>query len=370
MHDTWGAWCAKFGPPLDIVSAAPAVLDRISIRPPTHTVWENPLEEAYYGAGEGRSVAKHQAVSLYHLKDVSIAGSESFMFTEPHKMLRLDPSMNDFSLRKVRRPISWLARRVDGPVLSLGSRSTENYGHFLCEHLPLVLLARERLGAGLPLKILATPDQAWWQAEYLARLGENPENVVEGSRGTVFCPDVWLVPSVVLAERSDLYEPEVYREIARRFKRGVRPRRKDRSLFLTRRDAPRRRLVNEDEVFAALQRVYPNLERVSLARMSLQSQIELFAEARVVVGTTGQELRYLLFCEGALSIQLVPGNRAPENTYHLWAANFDRLGLTHGNRCLSLYAEEPYRQGDWVFPIEALKKALKRLETLDEARVR
>jgi hypothetical protein len=42
--------------------------------------------------------------------------------------------------------------------------------------------------------------------------------------------------------------------------------------------------------------------------------------------------------------------------------------MIHGNRCLSLYAGEPFLKGDWSFPLKTLKMALRRLETLGEAR--
>jgi hypothetical protein len=363
-HDARGAWCARFGPPLEIVSACAAIVERIPIRAAGRTVWENPLEAAYYGHGEGRAVVEHPEVLLYRLKEISITGSEVLMFSAPHTLLRLDPSLNNFAPRKVRRPIGWLARRVEGPVLPLGGRGTGNRGHFLCEHLPRLLLAREHLGAEFPLKTLVTPGHAAWQTEYLARFGEDPARVVEGSRGTVFCPDVCFVPNLSLREGADLYEPGVYREIARRFKRGLAPRRTGRRLFVTRRDAPSRRLLNEDEVFAAFRAVYPGLELLSLSGMSLADQVALFAGASVVVGAHSQAFRNLLYCEDALAIQLVPGPRAPGNEYVPWAANYERLGLIHGNRCLSLYAEEPYRQGDWAFPLEALRRSLERLRAL------
>jgi hypothetical protein len=364
VHEARGAWCAKFGPPLEIVSVAPAILERVSLRTAGRTVWENPLEAAYYGPGQGRAVVEHPEVLLYRLKDISITGSEVLMFTAPHTLLRLDPSLHNFSPRKVRRPISWLARRVEGPLLPLGGRGTGNRGHFLCEHLPRLLLARERLGVDYPLKALVPHGHASWQTEYLARLGEDPASVIEGSRGTVFCPDVRFVPNLSLRESADLYEPDVYREIARRFKRGLPQRRAGRCLFVTRRDAPSRRLLNEEEVFAAFRAAYPGLELVRLSGMSLADQIGLFADATVVVGAHSQAFRNLLYCEGALAIQLVPGPRAQGNQYVPWAANYERLGLIHGNRCLSLYADEPYREGDWTFPLEALRRALERLRTL------
>jgi capsular polysaccharide biosynthesis protein len=233
-----------------------------------------------------------------------------------------------------------------------------------------LLLARERLGEGYPLKMLLTPGHAHWQTEYLERLGEDPSNVVEGSRGTVFCPEVWFVPNLSTASIVDLYQPDVYREIARRFKSGLPAVRDRRLLFITRKDAPSRRLSNEDDVFATFQEAYPGLERISISGMPLSRQVALFADARLVVGAHSQAFRNLLYCEGALTIQLVPGSRTPDNEYVPWAVNYERLGLIHGNRCLSLFAGEPYRQGDWAFPLARLGEALRRLGAIEEAGLR
>ena len=369
LHDARAAWCARFGPPLEIVTEAPAVRERIALRPASRTVWENPLEEAFYGPGEGRAEIEHPAASLYSLENIYVTGSEGLLFAGPRTLLRFCVSQNDIAQKKMRRPIALLARRIDVAVLPLGGRGVGNRGHFVCEHLPRLLLARERLGIDFPLKVLVTPGHRAWQAEYLGRLGENPNDVIEGSRGTVYCPQAWFVPNLSATERADLYQPDVYREIARRFKNGVTRRGQARRLFLTRRDALSRRLLNEDEVFAALRDVWPDLERVSLAGMRLREQIELFLGARVVVGPHSQTFRNLLYCEGALSIQLVPGHRAADNAYRIWADNYDRLGTIHANRCLSLYPEQPYRDDDWSFPMESLRRALERLSTLGEMRL-
>jgi capsular polysaccharide biosynthesis protein len=304
---------------------------------------------------------------LYRFADVCVTGAEATMFTGRHTLLRLDSSQSEISSRKIRRPISWLSRHVGGPILLLGGRGAVNRGHFLCEHLPRLLLAREHLGADYLLKILLTPGHAAWQTEYLIRLGEDPANLVEGSLGTVFCPDVWFVPNLSPESTMELYDSGVYREIARRFKRGLPPRRAERSLFITRKDAPSRRLLNEDEVFAVLRGVYPDLERVSLSGMSLAEQIAMFADAKLVVGAHSQAFRNVLYCAAALMIQLVPGIRSPDNEYAPWATNYERLGLLHGNRCLSLYAGRPWRGGDWMFPLDDLQQAIERLRNTPEA---
>ncbi len=364
LHDARAAWCARFGPSLEIVSDSPAVRERILLRPASRTVWHNPLEAAFYGPGEGRAVVEHPEAFLYSLADIYVTGSEGLLFAGPHTLLRFCASQNDIAQRKMRRPIRALARRVDGAVLPLGGRGVGNRGHFLCEHLPRLLMAHEYLGRDVPLKILVTPGHRDWQAQYLARLGVDPNHVVEGSRGTVHCPQAWFVPNLSATERADLYQPDVYREIARRFKHGVTAGSRRRQLFLTRQDAPSRRLQNEDEVFALLRGTWPELERLSLAGMSLGEQIALFGEARVVIGPHSQSFRNLLYCEGALSIQLVPGRRGSDNAYRVWADNYDRLGTLHANRCLSLYSDEPYRDGDWSFPLESLRGALRRLADL------
>jgi hypothetical protein len=185
----------------------------------------------------------------------------------------------------------------------------------------------------------------------------------------VFCSDLRFVPNLSSGAIVELYEPGVYREIARRFKRGLARGGPGRRLFVTRKDAPARRLLNEDQAFEAFRAAYPGLERVSLSGMTLQEQVALFADARLVVGAHSQAFRNLLYSERALAIQLVPGPWDAGNEYLPWACNYERLGLIHGNRCLSLYTGAPYPGGDWEFPPDALRQALARLRGLDLAAV-
>jgi capsular polysaccharide biosynthesis protein len=309
-------------------------------------------------------MVEHGEALLYRLADVCVTGAEATMFTGRHTLLRLDSSQSEISSRKIRRPISWLSRHVGGPILLLGGRGAVNRGHFLCEHLPRLLLAREHLGADYLLKILLTPGHAAWQTEYLIRLGEDPANLVEGSLGTVFCPDVWFVPNLSPESTMELYDSGVYREIARRFKRGLPPRRAERSLFITRNDAPLRRLLNEDDVFEVCRRAYPDVERISMSGLSLSEEIALFANAKLIIGPVGQAFRSVLWCEGALTIQLSPGTRSSDNPYLPWATDSERLGLIHGNRSLSLYAGQPYSGGDWIFPLDDFRQAIERLALL------
>ena len=365
LHDAWGAWCAKFGPKLKITTDSPAICDRILIRAASQTEWTDTLEAAYYGSAETSIIIKHPAVSLCHLKVVSIIGRESFLFTHPHELLRLDSSMDSSPIKKIRRPIGFISRRIKGSALSLGSRYTDNHYHFLFEHLPLILLAREYIGAGSALNILITPGQSWWQKEYLTKLGEAPERIIELCHGTLKCEDAWVIPNHPLKERALPFEAGIYREIARRLKKGINQTNRNRRVFITRKDAHRRRLHNEDEIFMELQHTYPNLELVSLSSTSLNEQIAIFSETCLIISPAGQAVRNIIFCEGALLIELIPGRRNPENIFHEWARTVTHLAMAQGNRHLPLYSDSDYHQdeSDWMFPVTSLKKALLWLES-------
>jgi Glycosyltransferase 61 len=366
LHDARARWCARFGPPLQIVSDASCIRQKILLRPALQTNWANPLELQFYGDSAQPAIAQNKEVMLYKLDNIWITGSEALMFCGPHTLLRLDSSQIEMtaSSPKIRRPISRLAHRIEGQIMQLGGRGTGNRGHFLCEHLPRLLLAREKLGNDYPLKILLTPDNADWQTDYLVHLGEDPRNMVEGSRGTLFCPQAWFVPDLSPGPTMEIYQPDIYREIARRFKRGLSPRGARRSLFITRNDAPTRRLLNEDEIFEACRDVYPDMERIAMSKLSLSEQIALFADAKIVIGALGQPFRSVLWCEGALTIQLSPGPRSPVNPYLQWATYSERLGLIHENRSITLYAGPPSTPHDWVFPLADFRRSLDRLASL------
>lgn len=81
-----------------------------------------------------------------------------------------------------------------------------------------------------------------------------------------------------------------------------------RKLYITRSDAPMRRLVNED---ALMDRLAPlGFERVSLSGMAVREQIQLFASASVIIGPHGAGLANVVFCEPeTLVIELMSPTR-------------------------------------------------------------
>jgi hypothetical protein len=74
-------------------------------------------------------------------------------------------------------------------------------------------------------------------------------------------------------------------------------------IFISRRDAPSRHIVNEDEIFELFKA--KGFERYDTGKMSVVEQIALFAQAEMVVGEHGAGLTSIMFCkQGTKVIEL------------------------------------------------------------------
>ena len=205
------------------------------------------------------------------------------------------------------------ARRLDGIAFSLltgvpGKRT--NYFHFLMERLPEHLAA---LGAAveafgrLTLLLPATdhPLEAVLVSEARRRHPELPVRRIRTSE-KLRCKAVVFHR----VRRSSIYRSPANRRLlsmtveAMRQSLQVSPTaEKTRRLFVSRADARKPRLLNEDEVFARLERF--GFERVMPGRLPVADQVALFSGAQAVAGPHGAGLTNLIFMpEGGAVIEL------------------------------------------------------------------
>lgn len=106
---------------------------------------------------------------------------------------------------------------------------------------------------------------------------------------------VWRFKNLVVPSMSNhndgVIVPPMADWIYRRF--GKRVENPQRKLFVSRDDAPARRLSNAEEIFAILK----GWEYVTLSTMSIQDQIKTFAEASHVISPHGAGLLNTVFCQ-------------------------------------------------------------------------
>lgn len=357
------AW-AHVGPPLEHRTSHPGVVERILLRDQRTSVYDNVLEKKFHGA-PSQIRFFHPPVYLYVLNNVWITGSEGHIFFDPNVLFSVCSSLRGVQSKKVRRPIGWLSKKMASPVFILSSRAPGNRGHFLIEHLPRLIACREVLNDRGVTKCLVTPGHRCWQIGYLEKMGIRETDVLESSFGSVFCAHAYFVPVLCEGDQTTLSHENDYRLIRDVFLSNLPPPKERVGIFLSRKDAPDRRLINEDELFDVAKSYCPSLIRLTLSALSLDEQIQLFRSASFVIGPHSQAFRNVLFCRHATVVQLLQGARDMTNEYYHWAKNYGCIGAIADNQCVNFFSEISFhKNSDWVYPADKLKNDLMRLNTL------
>jgi len=268
--------------------------------------------------------------------------------------------MGAISGRAIRRPIGLLRRKTEGPLFHLTGKNHDSHGHFVMQHLPRLMAVRDSLLEEPETKLLLAPSHSRWQQFYLNKLGFGPERLMECTRGTLRCSELEYVP-FYYSRTSNVHESNCNRALRELFVKGI-PESAPIDLFLSRRTAPHRVLLNEDQVFAECKRFWPRLKRVDLSDHSSEEQIRLCAPARIVIGPFGQSLTNLIYTRESLALILYASD-----TIAGFCTAFRNLAIQLGGEGVVLSAgmKKDFRpKSDWTFPLERLRVQLDRLYPL------
>jgi len=342
----------------------PKILDKILIQADSITPYTNEFEKTYYGSYEQIDFF-HPETYLYVLKDVCVVGSEGRLFFEPDQLFSVCSSLKDVEERKIRRPIKLLAKVIEEPVFILSSRAPGNRGHFLIEHLPRLVASMDAIKRLGGCKILVTPMHRKWQVGYLQKLGIPESEIIEASIGSTFCKRAFYVPTLCKGEMATVSREKYYQFLRKCFIDSMESSRKGLPIFLSRKDAPDRKLGNEDAIFSIAKTFFPKMKRIVMSTLTLDEQIRLFHEAPVIIGPHSQPFRDILFSSNSLVIQLIQGFRNTSNEYYQWAQNYNYVGSLGENLCLPLFSEIEFNTSrDWIYPEDKFEKDMSQLISL------
>jgi capsular polysaccharide biosynthesis protein len=182
-------------------------------------------------------------------------------------------------------------RTLEHPVLAIGGRSTNSYFHWMTDVVPRLTAALEHRSLR-ELTLVMRPVKHEFQRQTLAWMGVEPLQV---SEEIVTAPRVVLPSSLIHDKRNARYARDLI-PLVRRFRDRYVPRAgggKPARLYISRRDAHRRHVTNEEEVRTTLEAL--GFEPVELTSMPLQEQIARFGAAEAIVGQHGGGLTGLLF---------------------------------------------------------------------------
>jgi len=364
LHDAKATIWTAAGNHLKKVEEHSKILEKILVQTDSVTHYTNGFEKTYYGSCNQIDFV-HPETYLYALKDVWVVGSEGRLFFEPDQLFSVCSSIKGLEERKIRRPIKLFAQVIEEPVFILSSRAPGNRGHFLIEHLPRLVASMDAIKQLGGCKILVTPMHKKWQAEYLQKLGIADSEIIEAGIGSVFCKRALYIPTLCEGEMAAASRDKYYQFLRQRFIGSQEATGKGTPVFLSRKDAPDRRLTNEDAIFSIAQTFFPKIKSVVMSTLTLDEQLRLFQEAPVIIGPHSQPFRDILFSSNALVAQLIQGFRDTSNQYYQWAQNYNYVGSLGKNLCLPLFSEIEFNtNSDWIYPEDKFEKDMSQVISL------
>ena len=153
------------------------------------------LENRFYDREHPVSnTVEYTAVRSYEFKRVNVVGDQGYIFSGSRNLISICDEIKRIKSEKVRRPIRLLSREIREPIFHLTGNNHNNHGHFVLQHLPRLMAARERLLANPRIKILLATGHLHWQEFYLERLGFGQDRLLEGTPGTMHCSYLEYIP--------------------------------------------------------------------------------------------------------------------------------------------------------------------------------
>jgi capsular polysaccharide biosynthesis protein len=192
--------------------------------------------------------------------------------------------------------------KINASLAVISTTAHQRYFHWMFDALPRIGILRQ---AGVESAFFLANQALPYQRETVARLGIDPAKIIaprpdthiEAERlivpslpGTIGYPTPWSIEFL----RSNFLGPG---EGA-----SGRPHRR---LYVSRRDAQTRRILNEQDLVEQLRR--RGFEEVILDGVSVADQVELFAKAAIVVGPHGAGFTNAVFCQpGSALVEIIP----------------------------------------------------------------
>jgi len=191
-------------------------------------------------------------------------------------------------------------RSVKGDIFSLLGLWSDSFYHWFHDTLPRLWNSLPHLPPQTRFLIHSKPFP--YQLESLAALGISQERLeYQQPRGDTVIERLWFATPL---GHSSFTAGDTLKEIAGAFKKqfGCETRSPSRRLYISRRKARARAVLNESKLEPLLRKYH--FEIVVMEGMSFQKQVEMCASAGVLIGPHGAGLTNLLYCP--------PGSRIGE----------------------------------------------------------
>ena len=319
---------------------------------------DNTLEHAINPGCPATLDMNWKEVRCWELSNTYLTGDDCNVFLSANNYLRFCPSLRHHPERKVRRPLRFLSSAIADPCFYLAGRNYENHGHFLLHHLPRLMASQKFLSDMGNPKVLLGNRAKRWQERYLAAVDVPPASILRAGPGTTRVDKLFYAPQ--MWTDTALAAPEILQRMRSVFLNHSHLTASTDNvqvpILISRADAPDRKLLNEREIAAEVERQWGACEVLELSRIDFATQIRKFAQAPLIVGALGQGLTNLLVSQGALCLILDTEEQWAESYF---SQTFRDLALMHGNLASRLFTGQPIQKREhWSYPLLKFKSEL------------
>lgn len=214
------------------------------------------------------------------------------------------------------------------PMIS-GVQGDKHYFHFILQHLTNLLFVLTKFPEAAQATLLVRKGAPpFRQIAHRAVLKKFPHlRLIEISPDErIDCDDVLLINDQTDEQIDQFAGGEMIHAVKKLYLEAydVTPKQGSRLLYVSRRRQKLRRAANEAEVSARLEKL--GFETICPELLPHEEQVRLFADARLIVATSGAALTNLLFCpKNCGVIEIRPGSYS----YPLFLGLCKQLGLQH-----------------------------------------
>ncbi|MFN0075069.1 MAG: glycosyltransferase family 61 protein [Prosthecobacter sp.] len=361
FHDIWSQGASRLGFPVYEASEAEITQQAAqtwTLQARGTRVLDNALEHRINPACPATLDMCWQDVSCRELHHTLLTGDDGMVFLANGRHLRNCPSLRHHPDRKIRRPLHFMAQKMKEPCFYLAGRNYENHGHFLLHHLPRLMAAQNSFTEMKQPKILLGNRVKRWQERYLAAMGIQAENILRAGAGTTHVESLFYAPQIWTD--TALADPEILHKLRCAFLTHSQfshaSAASQAPVLISRADAPDRKLLNEREIAAEVERQWGTCEVLELSKLDFATQLRKFATAPLILGALGQGFANLLVASGALCLILDTEEQWSESYF---SRTFRDLALMHGNMAARLFAGRSIQKREhWSYPLPKFKQEL------------
>lgn len=198
-----------------------------------------------------------------------------------------------------------------------------NYAHWLTDNLIYLYVYVTKMKP-LGVKIVLPDSLLGFAKETVEIMGIEPADIIVAGDDVMAFDDLHFMDTIYFGEIPQIFKEAVHHLKVNGLKGQAAPS-VDQSVYISRRDAVSRPLINNAELEARL--LQSGFDIVATGELTLRAQIALFANAKIVLGQHGAGLINAIFCEpGAVLVELFPEYMLQA---HFWTAA-SLVGVRYG----------------------------------------